>query len=122
MGLSHAIDRSDPRVVRLAGELDRRVAGEVVDLLADAVLDGSPARLVVDLGQVSRLDATGVVALLTVQRIAANQGCTLVLANPSAAVRELLAATGVHDLLAADQPQPTAPKIPESGLPNPHAR
>lgn len=92
--------------MRFSGEIDMRVAGEAVDVIADTVLDGSPKQMVVDLYQVSLLDSTGVAALVTAHKIAAHRGCHLVVANPRAMVRELLAVTGVLDQLTREAPQP----------------
>ena len=87
MGLTYVVDRSeDTHHVRFSGEIDMRVAGEAVDVIAETVLDGSPRQMVVDLRQVSLLDSTGVAALVTA-KIAAHR-CQLVVANPFAVVRE----------------------------------
>ncbi|HLU33661.1 MAG TPA: STAS domain-containing protein [Natronosporangium sp.] len=104
MGLQYTIERTEPRLVRLAGEIDVGVASEAVDVITDTVLDGDPVRMVVDISQVSLLDSTGVAALVTAKKIAAHRGCDLVVANPAAVVREQMAVTGVLEFLLGDEP------------------
>lgn len=105
MGLTYVVDRSrETHHVRFSGEIDMRVAGEAVNVIAETVLDGRPKQMVVDLRQVSLLDSTGVAALVTAHKIAAHRGCHLVVANPRAVVRELLAVTGVLETLTGSLP------------------
>lgn len=109
LGLQYTIERTEPCLVRFSGEIDVGVASEAVDVITDTVLDGNPVRMVVDLGQVSLLDSTGVAALVTAKKIAAHRGCDLVVANPAAIVREQMAVTGVLEFLTGDQ-EPPAPR------------
>lgn len=105
MALTYVVDRTeDAHHVRFSGEIDMRVAGEAVDVIAETVLDGSPKQMVIDLRQVSLLDSTGVAALVTAHKIAAHRGCQLVVTNPRAMVREALAVTGVLDILTGASP------------------
>lgn len=99
LGLTYRIERSEPRRVSFSGEIDMRVASKAVDVITDTVFDGNPGHMVIDLGQVSLLDSTGVAALVTAKKIAANQGCRLVVANPAAIVREQMKVTGVLEFL-----------------------
>lgn len=106
MGLSYTIDRSEPRRVRFAGEIDIGVASEAVDVITDTVLDGNPVRMVIDLDEVSLLDSTGVAALVTAKKIAAHRGCLLVVTNPVDIVREQMVVTGVLEFLTGGETQP----------------
>lgn len=108
MGLDYSIEGSEPRRVRLSGEIDIGVASKAVDVITDSVLDGTPKRMVVDIGQVSLLDSTGVAALVTAKKIAAHRGCTLVVANPADIVREQMAVTGVLEFLTGGDVRPSS--------------
>lgn len=82
-----------------SGEIDMGVASKAVDVITDTVFDGNPGHMVIDLGQVSLLDSTGVAALVTAKKIAAHRGCRLVVTNPAAIVREQMKVTGVLEFL-----------------------
>ena len=103
MGLHYTIERSEPTWVRLSGEIDVGVASEAVDVITDTVFEAKPVRMVIDLGQVSLLDSTGIAALVTAKKIAAHRGCNLVVANAAAIVREQMVVTGVLEFLTGGE-------------------
>lgn len=90
----------------LSGEIDIGVASEAVNVITDTVLEAKPVRMVVDLGEVSLLDSTGIAALVTAKKIAAHRGCELVVANAVAIVREQMVVTGVLEFLTSADPHP----------------
>ena len=88
------IDRRDGDVVvRLAGELDLYNSAEVGATLAE-VGGESPARLVVDLGEVTFVDSTMLGTLVETQR-GLPEATRLLLAAPNADVRRALEVSGL---------------------------
>ena len=93
----------DPRpdgvaVVRLIGRLDLPVAAVVKDRLAKVVADGHP-RLVVDLGEVSFVDSSGLGALIGGLKAARLAGGDLRLARPADQARLILGLTTLDRVL-----------------------
>jgi anti-sigma B factor antagonist len=87
----------------LSGELDLASVAEFERALGRA-LRARPARMVLDLSDLSFLDSCGLRALLTAQRACEEAGCalTLIAGNPA---RRLFELTGVAERLPlADQP------------------
>lgn len=73
----------------LAAGLRRAVAAEV------AALDGAPGEVIVDLGEVSFLDARGLTVLASGAKQADAEGKRLVVTHPSTMVLKLLRITGL---------------------------
>ena len=94
----------DAVVVRLGGELDLYNAPLVRDALVDAAA-GKPARLVVDLSEVSFIDSTALGVLIEARTRLANRRAFL-LAAPQVETRRALQVSGldrhlsVHDSVA----------------------
>jgi anti-sigma B factor antagonist len=91
-------------VVRVCGEIDvtsRELHNRVVDCVAGALKHGECTQVVVDMREVQFCDSTGIVLLLRLHRQAVDDGVALTLRQPSFAVRRLLKATGLRDLLEA---------------------
>ena len=69
-------------------------------------LEASPGGVVLDLSAVQDIDTAGVQLLLMLKREAGTRGCPLMIAAPSAPVRELFDLYGLSDdlraLMAAD--------------------
>jgi anti-anti-sigma factor len=59
-------------------------------------------RLIIDLGQVSFIDSSGIGLLVTLHAECARGGIDLVLTRPTAGTRTLLEMTGVWDLVHID--------------------
>jgi ABC-type transporter Mla MlaB component len=95
-GLVAHLDRTDERVVVLAGRLDTAASRPLRHLLR-AMLHHSAAGslLAVDLARVTGADGGGLAALLVTQRLASARRCSLVLRQPSA---DVLAALAAHRL------------------------
>lgn len=91
--------RQDGRLVLLpAGELDRAAAPLMRSELA-AVVESRPPLVVVDLHEVTFVDAAGLGVLLRAARSLAAQGSRLVLASPQRTVRRVLEMTDVDKAL-----------------------
>jgi anti-anti-sigma factor len=84
--------------VALTGELDLGSAGLLRDHLA-ALQEDRPATLVLDLGDVTFMDSSGVALLLSLWRRCRRDGVTLMIARLSPAVRRVLELCGVAGLL-----------------------
>jgi anti-sigma B factor antagonist len=91
-------------VAHLAGELDLSVRSDVVERVMGALAEQRPApdRLVVDLGEVSFCDSSGLGALLDIQRIAGDSGVSLALRAVPPAVDRLLELTDVDGWLTRE--------------------
>ena len=68
-----------------------------------ALLRCGERHIVVDLKQVTRIDAAGVGELVRAYNMARAVGATVQLVNPSARVRALISRVGLADVLLADQ-------------------
>ncbi len=88
----------DQVTVALAGEIDLSTADALGELL-QGVVATKPARVVVDLAQVSFLDSSGIHRLLTAAHAATDVGCTLRVTNPSDIIMRVLTICGVDDFL-----------------------
>lgn len=90
--LQARVSRSgETAVVTLRGELDLATAGDLRDCLAPVVRsEPVPAQVVLDVADLTFLDASGISALLTVQRALAARGGRLVLRSPSSLVRRVV--------------------------------
>lgn len=84
-----ALEARGPSELVLHGRLDVVVTADVRLALAAAVDDGT-GELVLDLGGVHGIDATGLGVLVGAHRRAGRSGRTLVLQDPSPAVRRVL--------------------------------
>ncbi len=99
----------DRIVVTLAGECDLTVRDELVAALLPAV-ERAPV-VVVDAGGLEFLDSSGINGLITAHRTALGRGSRVYLVNATGVVAELLAITGVGDLL-----RPPDGSFPEPGV------
>jgi anti-sigma B factor antagonist len=82
----------------LAGELDAHTAPFLTEAV-DQVGEGEPAKIVVDLGQVSFIDSAGLGGLLRVRNAAVESGVPFVVVNRSEIVNRLIELTGLEELL-----------------------
>ncbi|WP_068927922.1 STAS domain-containing protein [Planobispora rosea] len=88
------VGSSAPTVIRLSGEIDILTRTALRRRLLSA-LHYSTNLLVLDLSEVSFCDASGLSALIDVQRRARTQGITLVLTAPSPCMSRILHITGL---------------------------
>jgi anti-sigma B factor antagonist len=85
-------------VVSIAGEIDASTEQRFRDGLA-AVLSDGVLRVVVDLDGVAFMASAGIGVLMGVRRVLADGGGLLVLAAPHGEVAQVLAMTGVTDVI-----------------------
>jgi anti-anti-sigma factor len=85
--------------IKLAGELDSATCTELVERFEQATAAPDFQSLVIDLGEVSFIDSSGMRAIIAVERRAQKDGLELALMPPSPAVTELLRVTGITDRL-----------------------
>jgi anti-anti-sigma factor len=85
-------------VVRLESRLDLLTAGDVKQRLNQAIADGH-ARLVVDLGDVTFIDSSGLGALIAGLKAARLAGGDLRIARPNAQARLILELTTLDQVL-----------------------
>ena len=102
--------QSDVKVIKLRGRLN---LGESVDRMRDTLedlLNAGQARLVVDLGEVSMIDSSGIGLLVRYLTAAKQRGGSLKLLNPSKFAVQTLRMTGLLNLFQtfADQEQAVA--------------
>jgi anti-sigma B factor antagonist len=83
-----------------AGEIDVRTAADLRAAL-DAVLDGHPPKIVIDLSAVTFMDSTGL-GVLTGARNRAGDDGRLVVINPHPIARRILEITGLLELFLDD--------------------
>ncbi len=97
-------------VLSIRGEIDHANTQELREAVQSVLTDRRPGLLRVDLGLVTFIDSGGVGALVAAHRMAATEGCRLVVINASPFVSRQLTNLGVVDLLGM------AP-VPDSLLP-----
>lgn len=85
----------------LRGELDLASRVKLDSALARLQLERT-TRLVLDLGEVSFMDSSGVHAVMNVKALCAEHGCELLIPSRSAPVQRLFELTGVLAQLPAD--------------------
>ncbi len=91
--------RDATAVVSVTGEIDRDSRLQVQRVVTDVVRRERSRRIVVDLSEVTFLDAAGIRALLTCRGVVERRGARLEVRRPQIQVRRVLDITGVVDLL-----------------------
>jgi anti-sigma B factor antagonist len=91
--------------IRALGEIDSSSAGALRAEL-DAVLDGTPGEVVLDLTGVTFLDSAGLSTLAAAHRRAGGDGVRLRVLASGRAVMRPLQITGLWELLGAEQVDP----------------
>jgi anti-anti-sigma factor len=94
----HVEESGDVATVRVAGEIDLSTSTQLNREL-DGVLERRPARLRLDLMEVSFMDTTGVAVLLKARRRALEADCRLTVISSSPTITRLLEITGLTSLL-----------------------
>lgn len=92
-------------VIALAGEVDGRAGGELIDEFAKAVSGPDVAEVVLDMANVSFVDSAGLRAVIRVEAEAQKAEVALSVTPPPATVVEVLRTTGLTDRLTLG-PQP----------------
>lgn len=94
-------------MVSVSGEIDASTEQRFRDGLTSVLSDGV-VRVVVDLEGVAFLASAGIGVLMGVRRVLADDGGVLVLAAPHGEVAQVLAMTGVSDVI------PVAPSVADA--------
>jgi anti-anti-sigma factor len=83
-------------VVSVGGEVDVATAKSLTDHALAALRDVSP-HIVVDLGDVTFMDSTGLKSLITISQRASLAGGSFAVVGPTSSVRKLLRLTGLEE-------------------------
>ncbi|WP_305787092.1 STAS domain-containing protein [Symbioplanes lichenis] len=83
----------------VAGELDHDTVGALRKAVGELLADRRPGRVVLDLGQVTFIDAAGTRGLLQCHAEATNQATALTVRNPQPLVRDVLRMVGADVVL-----------------------
>jgi anti-anti-sigma factor len=83
-------------ILRCSGRI---VQGDGVELLKRTAMSRAEKHLILDLAEVTSIDAGGLGVLVGLQRAASDSGRTLRLLNPSKTVRDVIAATNLQSVL-----------------------
>ena len=93
-------------VVRLSGEIIMDAVTECRAEVEHLALAAAAPAVVVDLSAVAFMDSSGVGFLIGLRRLCQEHDKTLSLANPTPAIKKLLAMLRLTDYFAAPQPGP----------------
>jgi len=104
VAFSYTIDRHGPRVrLALAGEVDIGVSDEIRQAAHRLLSVPATRCLEVDLGALTLLDSSGIVALVNAYHAAVGRGCAFAVTNAHGIVKAVLKTTGVFDTLTQAQ-------------------
>ncbi|WP_328464469.1 STAS domain-containing protein [Actinoplanes sp. NBC_00393] len=98
--------------VTVLGEIDFSNADEVADGIRDALVDWTPATVLVDLRDASFIDSTGLGALIEGYRAATERDIEFAVVNPSDTFRRVLNVTGLSDFFGLIEPAASAEAEP----------
>ncbi|MDQ1379709.1 MAG: anti-sigma factor antagonist [Actinomycetota bacterium] len=99
---------ADTVTVELEGELDLANCESLRAILRE-ITSRKPARVVVNLAQLSFLDSSGIRCLIGVAQDTARTETTFVVSQPQAAVRRVMEVCGVDELLLGASGSDTPP-------------
>jgi anti-anti-sigma factor len=91
-------DLGDHAVVTAAGEIDAATADTLADAVAGAFADGA-TKVLVDFGQVTFIDSTGLGVLVKSHRNAVAAGSVFAVVHPTPQTRKLIRVLGLDQLL-----------------------
>jgi anti-anti-sigma factor len=94
-GLRHAVEGTTA-TFHLSGELDTSAA-RAVDRAIDEVIAGGVTSLVIDLGQISFIDSSGLRSLIRARQALGDGADSVKLRNPQPSTMRLLEITGLQD-------------------------
>jgi anti-anti-sigma factor len=110
-GFGVAIDfDANPVVVAVRGEVDLCTGPELRSVL-NAVIGQSHSSVVLDLAQMTFIDASGLGVLVHASALLQPSGGTLVLRSPPAMTRRILDITGVGNIVRVELPKPGAETV-----------
>jgi anti-sigma B factor antagonist len=88
--------------VRVAGEIDMAVRGEVEEAILSALQNPDTVRVLVDIDEVTFLDSSGITALVVGQHAAQRAGRAYQVVNPQPGVRRVLEIACVLEMLTEE--------------------
>ena len=88
----------DHTIVTICGEIDLYTAPRLHSELAAVLVEGMPARVLIDMSGVEFCDSTGMNVLLSCLRRVRERGGELEIASPKPAVRKILQVTGLDSV------------------------
>jgi anti-sigma B factor antagonist len=94
----------DALVLTMRGEIDFTNAANLTTAIRAAVADERPARVRVDLAEVTFVDSSGIGVLVSSMRAAGEVGAGFVVEHPIPNVFEQLRITGLLDAFGLDPP------------------
>jgi anti-sigma B factor antagonist len=94
------ITSSAPATLVVAGELDAHTAPELADALAELPAD---VDVMLDLGELSFMDSSGLRVLIASHRTLSETGQSLTLRHPSRSVQRLLSVSGLDGHLTVEE-------------------
>ena len=119
------LDSESRITIEFAGELDSATCVDLVSRFEEAIEALGGRELVLDLGDVSFIDSSGMRAIIAVERRADEEQIALALLPPPTEVSELLQITGITDRVAlmprADESSPAEPFLERIELALPRA-
>lgn len=92
---------TEPEVLGVSGDVDVAVVDDLLTRARD-LLSRTTGDLVLDLGEVTFIDSSGLGALVRIRKSAAEKGVSLRLVNVPASVSRIFDLTGLSDLFFAD--------------------
>ncbi|MBE6559835.1 MAG: STAS domain-containing protein [Ruminococcaceae bacterium] len=95
--------REDGLICVISGDIDHHSARTVRTQIDEALLSRRPARLILDLSQVSFMDSSGLGLILGRFNKAAEIGTEFLLLNPNAAVTRILDIAGIGRLIKIER-------------------
>ena len=106
------VARTTPEEIRVTvfGSIDMDTADELFSAIVIAGMHDGEGRVVVDLGQVTFLDSSGLSALVRGQRKLADEGKRLCIANLSHEAQLVVSLTGVDTLIPIEGASSSVPQ------------
>jgi anti-sigma B factor antagonist len=94
----HSLAGDGTALVTVRGEIDFANCDELSACLREAIENGSPQTVRVDLREAAFIDSTGLGALIDGYKAAGDSDARFIVVNPTATFRRVLDVTGLSDL------------------------
>jgi anti-anti-sigma factor len=95
------IVEDDSIILRPRGELDMATAPALREAISEGVREAQPAKVVIDLTELSFIDCTGIGTLVDAHNEARGAGRSVVVANPGGWIRKVLDLTSTTYLVGS---------------------
>lgn len=83
----------------LSGEIDHHSATEMRIMIDGEVERTSPALLILDFGNVSFMDSSGIGLIFGRMRLISGRNGKIGITNPTPSIRKIITLSGLHDLI-----------------------